>query len=34
MSQSVIAELAPHGVLRAGINMRNFLLGYRQDPIG
>ncbi len=26
MSQSVIAELAPHGVLRAGINMSNFLL--------
>ena len=26
MSQSVIAELAPHGVLRAGINMGNFLL--------
>ncbi len=26
MSASVIAELAPHGVLRAGINMSNFLL--------
>jgi polar amino acid transport system substrate-binding protein len=26
MSQSVVAELAPHGVLRAGINMGNFLL--------
>ena len=26
MSQSVVAELAPHGVLRAGINMSNFLL--------
>jgi polar amino acid transport system substrate-binding protein len=26
MSQSVVAELAPHGVLRAAINMSNFLL--------
>lgn len=26
MSQSIVAELAPHGVLRAGINMSNFLL--------
>jgi polar amino acid transport system substrate-binding protein len=26
MSQSVVAELAPHGVLRAAINMGNFLL--------
>ena len=26
MSSEVVAELAPHGVLRAGINMSNFLL--------
>jgi polar amino acid transport system substrate-binding protein len=26
MSQDVLAQLAPHGVLRAGINMSNFLL--------
>jgi polar amino acid transport system substrate-binding protein len=26
MSQSLVAELAPHGILRAGINMGNFLL--------
>ena len=26
MSQSVVSELAPHGVLRAAINMGNFLL--------
>jgi polar amino acid transport system substrate-binding protein len=26
MSQTVVAELAPHGVLRAGINLSNFLL--------
>jgi polar amino acid transport system substrate-binding protein len=26
MSQSIVAELAPRGVLRAGINMSNFLL--------
>jgi polar amino acid transport system substrate-binding protein len=26
MPNSVVAELAPHGVLRAGINMSNFLL--------
>ncbi len=35
MSQSVVAELAPHGVLRAGINMSNFLLvtGRRRPAI-
>ena len=26
MSQQVVSELAPHGVLRAAINMGNFLL--------
>ena len=26
MSPAIVAELAPHGVLRAGINMSNFLL--------
>ena len=26
MSQSIVAELAPRGVLRAAINMSNFLL--------
>lgn len=26
MTQAVVAELAPHGVLRAGVNMSNFLL--------
>ena len=34
MSQSVIAELAPHGVLRAGINMSNFLLVTGKTPSG
>src|SRR6516225_4682236 len=34
MSQSVVAELAPHGVLRAGINMSNFLLVTGKTPSG
>jgi polar amino acid transport system substrate-binding protein len=34
MSQSVISELAPHGVLRAAINMSNFLLVTGQSPTG
>ena len=34
MPQSVIAELAPHGVLRAGINMSNFLLVTGKTPSG
>ena len=34
MSQSVVAELAPHGVLRAGINMSNFLLVTGRSPSG
>jgi polar amino acid transport system substrate-binding protein len=38
MSQAVVAALAPHGVLRAGINLSNFLLvtGKTEtgDPIG
>ncbi|HEX5325920.1 MAG TPA: ABC transporter substrate-binding protein [Acetobacteraceae bacterium] len=34
MSQEVIAELAPHGVLRAGINMGNFLLVSGSTPSG
>jgi polar amino acid transport system substrate-binding protein len=34
MSQSVIAELAPHGVLRAAINMSNFLLVTGRTPSG
>src|SRR6516162_3149559 len=34
MSQSVIAELAPHGVLRAGINLSNFLLVTGRSPSG
>ena len=34
MSQSVVAELAPHGVLRAGINMSNFLLVTGRTPSG
>src|SRR6201996_6811537 len=34
MSQSLVAELAPHGVLRAAINMGNFLLVTGKDPSG
>src|SRR5580692_10257796 len=34
MSQSVVAELAPHGVLRAAINMSNFLLVTGKTPSG
>jgi polar amino acid transport system substrate-binding protein len=34
MSQSVVAELAPHGVLRAAINMSNFLLVTGRSPSG
>src|SRR4029077_65280 len=34
MSQSLVAELAPHGVLRAAINMSNFLLGTGRTPSG
>jgi polar amino acid transport system substrate-binding protein len=34
MSQSVVAELAPHGVLRAAINMGNFLLVTGRTPSG
>ena len=34
MSQSVVAELAPHGVLRAAINMSNFLLVTGRTPSG
>jgi len=34
MSQSVVTELAPHGVLRAGINMSNFLLVTGRTPSG
>jgi polar amino acid transport system substrate-binding protein len=34
MSREAIAELAPHGVLRAGINMGNFLLVTGKSPSG
>jgi polar amino acid transport system substrate-binding protein len=34
MSQSVVTELAPHGVLRAAINMSNFLLVTGRSPSG
>ena len=34
MSQQVISELAPTGVLRAGINMSNFLLVSSKDAAG
>ena len=34
MSQDVIAELAPGGVLRAGLNMANFLLVSGSSPAG
>jgi len=34
MSPQIVAELAPHGVLRAGINMSNFLLVTGRTPEG
>ena len=34
MSQSVVSELAPKGVLRAGVNMSNFLLVTGRTPSG
>lgn len=34
MSQSIVSELAPHGVLRAGVNMSNFLLVTGRTPSG
>jgi polar amino acid transport system substrate-binding protein len=34
MSQAVTSELAPHGVLRAAINMGNFLLVTGRSPSG
>jgi polar amino acid transport system substrate-binding protein len=34
MSQEVISQLAPHGVLRAGINLSNFLLVTARDASG
>jgi len=34
MSQSVLSQLAPRGVLRAGINMSNFLLVTGRTPSG
>jgi polar amino acid transport system substrate-binding protein len=34
MSQSIASELAPHGVLRAAINMSNFLLVTGRSPSG
>jgi polar amino acid transport system substrate-binding protein len=34
MSQSIVSELAPHGVLRAAINMGNFLLVTSRTPSG
>lgn len=34
MSPEVISELAPHGILRAGINMGNFLLVTGSSPSG
>lgn len=34
MSPDVVSELAPHGVLRAGINMSNFLLVTGRSPSG
>jgi polar amino acid transport system substrate-binding protein len=34
MSQEVISQLAPHGVLRAAINMGNFLLVTGKSPSG
>jgi polar amino acid transport system substrate-binding protein len=34
MPQSIVSELAPHGVLRAAINMGNFLLVTGRTPSG
>jgi polar amino acid transport system substrate-binding protein len=34
MASQLVAELAPHGVLRAGINMSNFLLVTGRTPSG
>jgi polar amino acid transport system substrate-binding protein len=34
MSPEIVAQLAPHGVLRAGINMSNFLLVTSRSPSG
>ena len=34
MSQEIVAELAPTGVLRAGINLSNFLLVTGKSPAG
>ncbi len=34
MSPDVVSELAPHGVLRAGVNMSNFLLVTGRTPSG
>jgi polar amino acid transport system substrate-binding protein len=34
MSPEIVAQLAPHGVLRAGINMSNFLLVTGRGPAG
>lgn len=34
MSPDVVSQLAPHGVLRAGINMSNFLLVTGRTPSG
>jgi polar amino acid transport system substrate-binding protein len=34
MAPQIVAELAPHGVLRAGINMSNFLLVTGRSPSG
>ena len=34
MSQAVVSELAPKDVLRAGINMSNFLLVTSRTPSG
>jgi polar amino acid transport system substrate-binding protein len=34
MSPEIVSELAPHGVLRAGINMSNFLLVTGSSPSG
>lgn len=34
MSQAVVSELAPKGVLRAGVNMSNFLLVTSRTPSG
>ena len=34
MSEAVISELAPSGVLRAGINLANFLLVSGSGPAG